>query len=433
MKNSSQEEMMASKAGLTVDEWRKETKFDSVDRGWVIMSIGMAIGAGIVYLPVKVGIVGIWTFLISVIIAYPAIYLFQKLFINTLAESKECVDYPTVITNYLGKNWGFFLGILYFLMLVIWVFIYSTCVVNDSASFLQTFGVTKGVLSDNLFYSLAVICILVLISSLSEKLLFKISGPLVIIKLAVIVLLGIVMIRFWNLSNLGAFPPLGYLIKQTIVLLPFTLTSIIFIQSLSPMVISYRAHNKNIEVARYKASRAMKIAFLTLFAAVLFYAFSFSFSIDHAQAVEANKENISALAIAAKGMSGNTVKVAALTMSILAVVTAFFSNFQGFREACQGIAVNVLKRFMPESRINMKVLHVGILIFAILITWLVAVINAPILNYTSYCSPIFGIIGCLLPTYLVYKVPALHHLKSPGFILIILTGILLVISPFLAV
>ena len=352
---------MASKAGLTVDEWRKETKFDSVDRGWVIMSIGMAIGAGIVYLPVKVGIVGIWTFLISVIIAYPAIYLFQKLFINTLAESKECVDYPTVITNYLGKNWGFFLGILYFLMLVIWVFIYSTCVVNDSASFLQTFGVTKGVLSDNPFYSLAVICILVLISSLSEKLLFKISGPLVIIKLAVIVLLGIVMIRFWNLSNLGAFPPLGYLIKQTIVLLPFTLTSIIFIQSLSPMVISYRAHNKNIEVARYKASRAMKIAFLTLFAAVLFYAFSFSFSIDHAQAVEANKENISALAIAAKGMSGNTVKVAALTMSILAVVTAFFSNFQGFREACQGIAVNVLKRFMPESRINMKVLHVGIL------------------------------------------------------------------------
>lgn len=213
MKNSSQEEMMASKAGLTVDEWRKETKFDSVDRGWVIMSIGMAIGAGIVYLPVKVGIVGIWTFLISVIIAYPAIYLFQKLFINTLAESKECVDYPTVITNYLGKNWGFFLGILYFLMLVIWVFIYSTCVVNDSASFLQTFGVTKGVLSDNPFYSLAVICILVLISSLSEKLLFKISGPLVIIKLAVIVLLGIVMIRFWNLSNLGAFPPLGYLIK----------------------------------------------------------------------------------------------------------------------------------------------------------------------------------------------------------------------------
>ena len=149
MKNSSQEEMMASKAGLTVDEWRKETKFDSVDRGWVIMSIGMAIGAGIVYLPVKVGIVGIWTFLISVIIAYPAIYLFQKLFINTLAESKECVDYPTVITNYLGKNWGFFLGILYFLMLVIWVFIYSTSVVNDSASFLQTFGVTKGVLSDN--------------------------------------------------------------------------------------------------------------------------------------------------------------------------------------------------------------------------------------------------------------------------------------------
>lgn len=94
------------KSDMTDSEWKKATKFDSVDIGWIVISIGMAIGAGIVFLPVQVGIMGIWVFLLSSIIGYPAMYLFQKLFINTLAEAKTCTDYPGVITGYLGKNWG---------------------------------------------------------------------------------------------------------------------------------------------------------------------------------------------------------------------------------------------------------------------------------------------------------------------------------------
>lgn len=34
-------------------EWKEAVRFDSTDWGWVIMSIGMAIGAGIVFLPVQ--------------------------------------------------------------------------------------------------------------------------------------------------------------------------------------------------------------------------------------------------------------------------------------------------------------------------------------------------------------------------------------------
>ena len=45
------------KAGMTQEEWKKAVKFDSTDWGWVIMSIGMAIGSGIVFLPVQVGLV----------------------------------------------------------------------------------------------------------------------------------------------------------------------------------------------------------------------------------------------------------------------------------------------------------------------------------------------------------------------------------------
>ncbi|RBH42016.1 hypothetical protein C3F00_040305, partial [Pseudomonas sp. MWU13-2860] len=179
---------------------------------------------------------------------YPAMYLFQRLFINTLAESPECKDYPSVISGYLGKNWGILLGALYFIMLVIWVFVYSTAITNDSASFLHSFGVTDTLLSANPFYGLGLICLLVALASRGEQLLFKISTGMVLTKLGVVAVLGLAMVSEWNMVNVGAFPSVGSLIKDAIIMLPFTLTSILFIQSLSPMVIAYRAREKSRKV-----------------------------------------------------------------------------------------------------------------------------------------------------------------------------------------
>ena len=424
----------AARAGMSESEWQEAIKFDSTDVGWVIMSIGMAIGAGIVFLPVQVGLMGLWVFLLSSIVGYPAMYLFQRLFINTLAESPECKDYPSVISGYLGKNWGILLGALYFIMLVIWMFVYSTAITNDSASYLHTFGVTDGLLSENPFYGLVLICVLVAISSRGEKLLFKVSSFMVLTKLLVVAALGVSMVGMWHLYNAGTLPPMGLLIKNAIITLPFTLTSILFIQTLSPMVISYRSKEKSREVARHKALRAMNIAFGILFVVVFFYAVSFTLAMGHDEAVKAYEQNISALAIAAQfinGSAGAWVTVVSVILNIFAVMTAFFGVYLGFREATQGIVIN-LRRKMPEDKINQKLVQRGIMIFAILLAWSAIVLNAPVLSFTSICSPIFGMVGCLIPAWLVYKVPALHKYKGVSLVIIIITGLLLCVSPFLA-
>jgi serine transporter len=421
----------AEKAGMTPEEWNTAIKFDSTDWGWIIMSIGMAIGSGIVFLPVQVGLVGLWVFLLSAVIAYPALYMFQKLFINTLAASTHCEDYSNIITGYMGKNWGFFIGVLYFIMIILGVFSYSTAITNDSASFLYSFGLTDKILSTNPLYGLAVICILVALASRGEEVLFKLSTGLVLTKLFVIAILGFVMIQYWNFDNLGSVPNISYLIKETIVMLPFTLCSILFLQSLSPMVISYRAHNKSIEVAKHKATRAMKIAFGILFVTVFFYAISFNLAMGHEQAVLASQQNISALAMAARGMEGNTLKILSLVLNIFAVMTAFFGIFLGFKDACFGIAINILKRFILEEHINKKFVGYGTILFAILISWGSAVLNLPVLKFLSWVGPIFGIIGCLIPAYLVYNIPFLNQYKGKYLFFIIFTGVLLIISPFL--
>lgn len=422
----------AENAGMSEEQWRAATKFDGTDAGWVIMSIGMAIGAGIVFLPVQVGLMGLWVFLLSSVIGYPAMYLFQRLFINTLAESPECKDYPSVITGYLGKNWGILLGALYFIMLVIWMFVYSTAITNDSASYFQTFGVTEGLLSDSPWYGLILICLLVAISSRGEKLLFKLSSFMVLTKLFIVAALGISMVGMWHLYNIGSLPPVGRLIKEAVITLPFTLTSILFIQTLSPMVISFRNQNVNQEVARFKALRAMNIAFIILFCTVFFYAVSFTLAMGHDEAVKAYQQNISALAIAAKFFPGGWVTVVSVMLNIFAVMTAFFGVYLGFREATQGIVMNILQRMMPAERINETLVKYGIMVFAVLLAWGAIILNAPVLSFTSICSPIFGMVGCLIPAYLVYKVPMLHKYKGISLYLIIFTGMLLCVSPFLA-
>ncbi|MCL1120595.1 amino acid permease [Shewanella seohaensis] len=419
-------------ARITAAQWKEDTRFDSTDWGWIIMSIGMAIGAGIVFLPVQVGLMGLWVFLLSSVIGYPAMYLFQRLFINTLAESPECKDYPSVISGYLGKNWGILLGGLYFIMLVIWVFVYSTAITNDSASFLQSFGATKSLLSENPFYGLALICGLVALASRGENLLFKISTFMVLTKLGVVAVLGLMMVDKWDINNIGSVPSTGDWLKDAIVMLPFTLTSILFIQSLSPMVISYRSREKSLAVARFKAMRAMNIAFGVLFVVVFFYAVSFTLAMGHEQAVRASHENISALAMVAQGMPGQTLKLLSLTLNIFAVMTAYFGVYLGFREACQGLTMNMLRRVMPEERINKSLVGYGIMIFTILLSWGAIVLNAPVLSFTSICSPIFGLVGCLIPAYLVYQVPALHKYKGVSLYIIIVTGLLLCVSPLLA-
>jgi len=420
------------KSGLNESEWKEAIKFDAMDRNWIVASFGMAIGAGIVFLPVMVGSMGLWTFLASAVIGYPAMYLFQKLFINTLAESKKCRDYTSVISGYLGNNWGIALGVLYFVMLAIWMLVYSLAVTNDSASYLQSFGVTEGLLSDNSFYGLLLISTLAFIGAKSEKLLFRITGFTAVTVLALVFIMGLMLIGMWDLDNIAPIGNLGTIFVDAIITLPFTLTSILFIQSLSPMVIAYRQRNSNIEVARFKALRAMNISFAVLFVIVFFFAVSFTFALSQEQAYQAMEKNISALAILGTFYGGAWVTWAGVIINIFAIVSSFMACFIGFREACKGIALNLLRRKMSEDDISIKAVDGGVVIFTIALCWGAVASNAPILSFTSVCSPIFGIVGCLLPAYLVYKMPHLHHYKGTATNIIIITGILLCISPILA-
>lgn len=411
---------------------RKHLRMTSQDWGWVAVNIGMGIGAGIVFLPIQAGIVGLWTFLLAVLIAYPALYQFQRLFINTLVAARQATDYPATISEYLGDKWGIGLGFLYFLMLVIWLFVYSETVTNDSASYLQTAGMTEGLLSANPFYGLAIVVFLVLVAFASKTLLLNLTKLLVVVVLSSLTVLALMLIPHWDLGNIKDIESVGKLLTQTIITLPFAMTSILFLQSLSPLVVYVRSEHQDIDTARRKADQIMNWSFFILASVVFFFVLSCTFSVSSENAYQAFLANTSFLALMAKVIPGTLIPAMGVVIDICAVVTSFFGVLLGLHEACVGLYMKLAAKDKPRETVNKTKLSMGVLAFIVLLGWFATIVDFPILYFTSICSPIFATIGCFIPVILIYKVDSFAKYRGPQAWMVTATGVLLVISPFLA-
>ncbi len=405
--------------------------FTRYDAGWVVLCIGMAIGSGIVFMPIQMGVKGFWVSVSALLIAYPAVYCLSKLYILSLSESKACDDYAAIIAQYLGKNWSAVLGIAYFLMIFKGMLAYSSTITRDAASYLQTFGVTQQNLATTPWFALVLIAIMVAIAARGERLLFRVSGPLIIVKISVVVFLALSMLPHWNVSHLGVqvFPEFLPYVRDVLLTLPFAMFSILYVHILNPMNVAFRRIEVDPEIATFRALRASRIAYKILVVCVLFFAFSFLMSVSHEEANSALQSNISALALAAKVMPGEAIKVLSTILNVVAVFTAFFGAYLGFHDAVKGLIKNAVDRFIKRSDVfdRMLPMIVALITVGVLVAWVVFGISA--MTLMQMTVPLFGIVSCLIPCYLIYKVPALHRLKSPMVWFVSVYGVLLVVAP----
>ncbi|WP_406819645.1 aromatic amino acid transport family protein [Pseudomonas sp. KnCO4] len=405
--------------------------FTLYDAGWVVMCIGMAIGSGIVFMPLQMGVKGFWASAISLLIAYPAVYYLTKLYIASLSKSENCCDYAGIISQYLGKNWGAFLSCFYFFTTLKGMLGYSATITHDTATYLHHFGVTSSMLSDSWWYPLALLTALVLIASRGERLLFKVSAPFIVFKLLVIVAIGALMIPRWDISNVnfsvdgGAFS----LVRDVIVSLPFALFSIVFIQVLNPMNVAYRKIEADPSVATYRALRASRVAYLILLVAILFFAFSFMFSITQEQARSGISQNTSALALVAQVIPGHILPFLSVMLSISAIMTSFFGIYLGFNDALSGIIINIADRYMKRTDAFNALVPWMVKIIAVSVLWCWVMSNINTMAFLQWTVGTFALVSCLIPCYLVYRVPALNKYKSLSVSYVTFMGVILFISP----
>ncbi|OEZ33653.1 serine permease [Francisella endosymbiont of Amblyomma maculatum] len=411
--------------------------FDSFDFGWLIVSIGMAVGAGIVLVPISVGVVGFAVFVVSILIAYPGIYLFQKLYIQTLFAAKEPRPYKETVAELLGGKWTTFLGALYLLMMLTWTVIYAEVVAKSLAAYLYMFKLTANPhLEHNVLYSAILMIALIFIGMKSQKLFVRVSTFLVVILIMAIILASVFLIPLWSFNNVLQLPvDSGEFIAKIIIMLPFSLTSILFIQSLSPMVISYRLHyrkkDKNFVLA--KTVRTMTLAFVILIVIIGFYILSFSLVIPRADALEATQNNQSAFILLEKqGLSNGVLYICGIIISLCAILTSFLSVLAGMEESLKGLLRKTATRLgLKDDTNHILSLSTLVVVIIFLLTWLSIVFDVPVYKLVPLSGPIFGILGCLVPSYIVFKIPQLERYRTKSIYFVIFVGIILVISPLL--
>ncbi|WP_462402199.1 amino acid permease [Pseudomonas sp. Marseille-QA0332] len=405
--------------------------FTRYDAGWVVICIGMAIGAGIVFMPLQMSVKGFWASAIALLITYPAVYLLTQLYIRSLSKTEKCEDYAGIITQYLGKNWGAALSVIYFITILKGLLGYSATITHDTATYLHHFNVTRTQLSDTAWYPLLLLGALVLIAARGERMLFKVSGPLIIFKLLTIIVIGALMVPQWRLDNVDFSlmqSPLE-LARDVLVSLPFALFSIVFIHVLNPMNVAFRKIESDPAIATYRALRASRIAYFVLISSVLFFAFSFFFSITPDQARAGIHQNTSALALVAQVIPGNVLAGLSILLSISAIATSFLGVYLGFNDALTGILLNLASRYVPAHVDLQRILPHIVKGIAICILWLWVMASINTMALFQWTVGTFGLVSCLIPCYLIYRVPSLQRYKSFSVLYVALMGAMLVVSP----
>lgn len=202
------------------------TKFDFE---WLSINFGMAIGAGILMVPVSIGVVGLPLFIVAVLITYPGIYLLQRLYIRTLFASKEPKVYSEVIKEILGDKAEILLSITYLIMMLIWTTIYAEVIAQTFSDYAYSFNLTNNPnIKSNLLVSFIFVIVLMLIGFKSQKFLVKSITVFAIILVIAILGITVSLAPYWDFANTTYTPGLSVSIQKLIILIPFTLTSIAF-------------------------------------------------------------------------------------------------------------------------------------------------------------------------------------------------------------
>ncbi len=100
---------------------------------------------------------------------------------------------------------------------------------------------------------------------------------------------------------------------------------------------------------------------------------------------------------------GHIIHITSTVLNIFAVLTAFFGIYLGFHEAIKGIILNLLSRIIDTKKINSRMLTLAICAFIVITLTIWVSFRVSVLVFFQLGSPLYGIVSCLIPFFLIYK------------------------------
>ncbi|QCD45097.1 aromatic amino acid transport family protein [Campylobacter mucosalis] len=422
-------------------EWNK------FDKRWMLSLFGTAVGAGILYLPIKAGVGGVWPVFVMCFIIFPMVYLSHRALSRFVCQaSGQNHDITHAAEEYFGRKVSVFISVLYFFAIFPICLAYCVGITNTFESFIYHQFLpllNSGGLHDFLasmydngaklfpFYrasmSFVLVSIFMLIMLFSEEFITKVCEWLVYPLCAILFLFSVYLIPNWNYESFSHIPNS----KEFLTIVWLTLPVLVFSFNHSPAISTFSLSIKR-EYPQNSVAKANQILFRTsimLLIFVMFFVISCTLSLTPSQFIEARAQNIPVLSYFANILENPFISYGGPLVAFLAISSSFFGHYFGAREGAYGIVRKCCKLAGNEAP-NQKLIAVScttIMYFVMLIT---AYYNPSVLGFIENLGgPIIAAILFLMPMISIYVVSKMKQFQNkPLDAFVFLTGILTIVT-----
>ena len=382
---------------------KDSSKFTYKDFTWCLSLFGTAVGAGVLFLPIKAGAGGFWPLVILALIAAPMTWFAHKSLARFgLSAKNPEADITDTVEEHFGKTGANLITFAYFFAIYPIVLIYGVGITNTVDSFLVNQmgmeSIPRPLLSGALILAMTAGVVF------GKELMLKATSAMVYPLVFILLALSFYLVPDWNTSMMDVSPEWSAMPSIIWLAIPI----IVFSFNHSPIISQFskeqrRVHGDN---AVKKTDAITGGAAMMLMGFVMFFVFSVVLSLSPEQLATAQTQNISVLSYLANVHESPLISYMGPLVAFAAITSSYFGHFLGAHEGLVGLI---------KSRSNTQVSKIEkiSLAFIVVTTWIVAVVNPSILGMIETMgAPMIAAILFLMPVFAMNKVPAMAKYKT---------------------
>ncbi|WP_261858012.1 aromatic amino acid transport family protein [Photobacterium sanguinicancri] len=379
-----------------------KTKWTYKDFTWALSLFGTAVGAGVLFLPIKAGAGGFWPLVILALIAAPMTWFAHKGLARFVLSSKNPeADITDTVEEHFGKSGAKIITFAYFFAIYPIVLIYGVGITNTVDSFLVNQmgmeSIPRALLSGVL------IALMTAGVVFGKELMLKATSAMVYPLVFILLALSIYLIPGWNTSMVEVAPDWSSM--PTVIWLAIPI--IVFSFNHSPIISQFTKEQRRVygDNAVQKTDMITGGAAMMLMGFVMFFVFSVVLSMSPEQLAMAQAENISVLSYLANVHESPLISLLGPLVAFAAITSSYFGHFLGAHEGLVGLVKSEKTSVKKAEKISLG--------FIVITTWIVAIINPSILGMIETMgAPMIAGILFLMPVIAMYKVPAMAKYKT---------------------
>lgn len=421
-------------------DWRK------TDTTWTLGLFGTAIGAGVLFFPIRAGYGGLIPILIMSLLAFPIAYFCHRALARLcLSGTNPSGNITETVEEHFGKAGGMVITFLYFFAICPLLWIYGVTITNTFMAFweyqLQMPALNRG------FVAMFLLCAMALVIWLGKDLMVRVMSWLVFPFIASLVLISLSLIPYWNTSvidqvSMSEINLMGH--DGILITVWLGISIMVFSFNFSPIVSSFVVskreeyeENMGNDYTERKCSKIIARASMLMVAVVMFFAFSCLFTLSPENMAEAKAQNLPVLSYLANHFStlageqsqfATVLEYSASIIALVAIFKSFFGHYLGTLEGLNGLILKF--RYQGDaSKISTGKLNTISMAFIMGSTWLVSYLNPNILDLIEAMgAPIIASLLCLLPIFAIRKVPALAKYRGLDNLFVVVIGLTTILN-----